>query len=140
MRKSNWPALLALFIEEKKNQPFVWGENDCCLFTADWICIFTGQMPSDPAKYRGTYTTAKEAMALVDELGGVEAVWQREADIRGWKACPTALAQRGDIATVDTDRYGPSIGVVIGATVVYAGKDGIAEMPVNKSRKAWRIY
>ena len=138
-RKSNWPALLALFIEEKQHAPFEWGQNDCCMFTADWICILTGEYPHKAAEMRGTYSTAAEAAEILKACGGVETIWAEAAEKYGWKPCPTSLAQRGDIATVDTEHAGPSMGVVIGATVLYAGTDGAVEIPTNKCRKAWRI-
>jgi len=137
-RKSNWPSLLTLFIEEKKNLPFEWGQNDCCMFTAEWICILTGQYPETAKKLRGTYNTSEGAAKIIEAIGGVEIILQKEADLKGWKSCPIAFAQRGDLALIDTDN-GPSLGVVIGASVIYAGRLGCIEMPINKCRKAWRV-
>jgi len=31
-RRDNWPDLLAAYIKAKRNEPFAWGSNDCCLF------------------------------------------------------------------------------------------------------------
>jgi hypothetical protein len=137
LRKSNWPALLALFIEEKKAEPFVWGQNDCCLFVADWVCILTGYLPL--SEIRGTYANAREAIDLAESLGGVDGLWNDIATKQGWKLCPVSLAQRGDIAAMDSARHGPSVGVVIGANVLVAGRDGAQQMPLNECTKAWRI-
>lgn len=138
-RKSNWPAALTLFLEEKANQPFVWGENDCCMFTADWLAILLGEYPGMAKELRGTYSDALSAQKVLSSLGGVEQVVADYCAEKGFNEVPAALAQRGDIATVDTEHLGPALGVVEGSQVAYAGEQGVVRVPVSTVRKAWRI-
>ena len=52
---------------------FAWGTNDCCLFVCDVILAMTGTDLGED--YRGEYSTAEEAAALISEAtggGGVE--------------------------------------------------------------------
>lgn len=138
-RKSNWPAILTLFLQEKESQPFVWGQNDCCLFTADWIAVLTGVYPRVAEELRGTYSDAETACKVLSTLGGVEQLTANYCAEQGWQEVPALMAQRGDIATLDTEHQGPAVGVVIGSQVAYPGPDGVVRVPVSNVRKAWRI-
>ncbi len=123
-RKSNWPTRLALFIEEKRDQPFKWGENDCCLFFCDWISILTENDPASHLGLRGTYDSALGAIRILEGLGGVEVLAQKVAEERGWSFVPVEYAQRGDGVIFQTEE-GPAMGVCNGQMSVFAGPNGI---------------
>lgn len=135
-RKSNWPALLSLFLQEKQTQPFDWQHNNCCFFASDWICILTGIDPA--ADLRPLVIDAATAKKVLISHGGVELIAQDRCSDHGWPEINPALAQRGDVATVDTD-HGPALGVVFGRQVAYAGLDGVAMVPLAETKRAWRI-
>jgi len=137
-RKSNWPAALSLFLQEKAALPFQWGENDCCLFTADWLAILTGQYPAPAAELRGTYADALSAARAIKQRGGVEQIAADYCAAQGWGEVATAYAQRGDIATVDTE-HGPALGVVLGREVCHPGAAGVVRVPLKTARRAWRV-
>ena len=68
-RRDNWPNLLAQFIEQRREQPFAWAVNDCCIFAADWVAVCTGTDHAQP--WRGRYSSGLGAVRFLDEAGGV---------------------------------------------------------------------
>lgn len=57
---------------DRHDKPFVWGIRDCCLWAADAVHAVTGRdMASD---LRGSYWSARQAMRVVRDLGGLPAL------------------------------------------------------------------
>lgn len=137
-RKPNWPVLLALFIEEKREQPFVWGVNDCCLFSCDWLTILTGVDPAGFYQLRGHYTTALSAVRFLKSVGGVESIAERWALAQGWERVPLSYAQRGSLTTFQT-KHGAALGVVNGEMSVFAGVNGLSFVKTSRCSLAWHI-
>lgn len=125
---------LAAFLREKRNQPFAWGKNDCCLFAADWVAALTGSDPA--ADLRGQYHTALGAQRILDAHGGVEGL-AKERFI-GWPEAQVTYARRGDVLVTDMEGR-PALGVCAGAQAGFAGADGIIFHPLTSCRRAWRI-
>lgn len=137
-RKSNWPDALTLFVEEKRNQPFDWGHNNCAFFASDWLAILTGEDPA--ADLRAEVTSALSAARVLQERGGIEKIIEDYCTAHGCLEINPQRAQRGDIATIaveDDSRF--AIGVVVGAQVAYAGLAGLVFAPKALCRRAWRI-
>lgn len=137
-RKSNWPAALSLFLQEKATVPFQWGENDCCLFTCDWLAILTGHYPEPAAELRGTYSDALGAARVLQPRGGVEQIAADYCASQHWSDVPPAFAQRGDIVLFDGP-HGPSLGVCIGCYFCGPGPEGVGQQPMSAARRAWRV-
>jgi hypothetical protein len=135
-RCNNWPAKLALFIEEKRAQPFDWAANNCCFFACDWLAILTGTDPA--AKLRKKVKSAAGAAKLVKARGGVVALAAEVCGARGWLECTPRLARRGDLVMVQTE-HGPAMGVCNGAQSVFAGPSGIEQRETLLALKAWRV-
>ncbi len=133
-RINNWPDALAAFVEEKRNAPFVWGVNDCCLFTSDWILKVTLEDPAITLGLRGTYSTALEAARILERLGGAEAL----PGLAGYEEVPLKYAQRGDMVSLESPT-GIVLGVCLGRQVISAGPLGAAFDTTLKGRKAWRV-
>lgn len=123
-RVPNWPELLPMFIEERRDLSFAWGSNDCGLFFADWILRATG---IDRAKRWRRYKTAKGAAAIVKRLGGMKGL----AIAAGLAEKHPGLAQRGDgVLAVLEGR--DTFGVVVGnAMWCGPGSDGLVFRPIN---------
>lgn len=132
-RKSNWPRLLGLFVEEKRAEPFDWRTNNCSFFAADWLAILTGDDPA--AKYRDQVDSALSAARVLNAAGGIEHIAEREFAERWWPEINPKLAQRGDVALCPTPD-GPALGVVLGASVLFAGN---VTQPLAACVRAWRI-
>lgn len=137
-RISNWPAALAKFLREREAVPFKWGENDCCLFAAEWIEVVTGQRPPMADRLRGTYSDLFQAARILEDLGGVERIIADYAASQGWPEVAPAFAQRGDIVVHDGPR-GPSLGVCHGRQFAAPFDGGLAHLPMTAARRAWRI-
>lgn len=135
-RANNWPAKLALFIEEKRRVPFDWASNNCAFFACDWLAIVHGVDPA--SELRGQITGALSAARIMDEAGGVEAIAAAACARWGWPEVPVGAAMRGDIVVTDNPG-GPSLGVCDGAQAVFAGTNGIEFRRMEDCRKAWRI-
>jgi hypothetical protein len=131
-RRDNWPDLLAQFIEARRNQPFAWGSNDCCMFAADWVELCTGE---DYAKtWRDRYSSALGAVRFLDEAGGVEAL----VDSLGLQRIAPQLAGRGDIVAQEAGR-GVTLGICLGVTTAFVAEGGLVFGPLLNVETAWRI-
>jgi hypothetical protein len=131
-RRDNWPNLLAQFIEQRREQPFAWGSNDCCIFAADWVQLCTGV---DYAKaWRGRYSSGLGAVRVLDEAGGVEAL----VDLLGLQRVAPQLAGRGDIVAQEAG-HGITLGICLGATTVYVAKSGLIFGSLQSVESAWKF-
>jgi hypothetical protein len=131
-RRDNWPDLLANFIEQKRDQPFAWGVNDCCTFAADWVQLCTGV---DYAQaWRGRYSSALGAVRVLDEAGGVEAL----VDALGLHRVEPQLAGRGDIVAQQAGR-GVTLGICLGVTTAFVAETGLVFGPLSSVETAWKI-
>jgi hypothetical protein len=111
-RRDNWPNLLAQFIEQRREQPFAWGVNDCCIFAADWVEVCTGE---DYAKtWRNRYSSGLGAVRFLDEAG------------------------RGDIVAQEAGR-GMTLGICLGVTTAFVTKNGLAFGSIANAEKSWKV-
>lgn len=123
---------LAGFLAGRGRLPFAWGreENDCVGFVLAGILAMTGHDPLPGV----TWTTERGAARVIRRLGGLEAA----LDARLMPIAP-ALAARGDVAGVDDERFGVSLLLVEGATLVGPGARGCKRLPRAAMTKAWSI-
>lgn len=131
-RPQDWPARLAAFIEERRTMPFSWGRNDCAAFAAAWLRALHG---IDVFLRLGIrYGDARAARRYLRD-GGLE-VWCERA--LGAPLASVALAQRGDLALLPTER-GPALTVVAGEYVAGPGRNGLQFEPVSMALAAWSV-
>jgi hypothetical protein len=137
-RRDNWPDLLSKFIEQKRDQPFAWGINDCCLFGANWIELCTGIDPA--ARLRGTYNSALSGVRVLEKHGGLIGTIQAHMEPLGFKPIGQGFAARGDIAVRDCGN-GETMTIVIGSKIAYVGKDGLlfADLNDGAETRFWKI-
>lgn len=137
-RDHRWPELLTQFIEQRRRVPFAWGQNDCCLFAADWVHACTGH---DPAQgLRGKYSTALGAARLLATHGGVRGIIRKFGEPLGLTPIDGKFDQRGDLVIADTGK-GESIGVSIGTHAAFVGANGLLFAPFEfkKAGSFWRV-
>lgn len=134
-----WTRKLPLFIQEKRDQPFEWGVNDCCMFACDWIILLTGFDPADAINLRGAYSSKLEAIRILSRFGGVEMLAETFALEREWAEVPVSYAQRGDVVTFQTED-GTAIGVCDGLNSLFMSPNGILFMPTLRCSRAWHIH
>jgi hypothetical protein len=138
IRKPHWPNLLTQFIEERRSVPFVWGQNDCCLFAADWVERCTGFDPA--AELRGKYSSALSAARILEKHGGVRGIIRTFGEPVGLQRIDGKFDQRGDLVVADTGN-GESIGISIGTHAAFVGARGILFAPFDfqKAGFFWRV-
>lgn len=137
-RRDDWPTLLSAFIESRRNRPFVWGQNDCCLFVADWIEQATGV--DCAASLRGTYSSGLGAQRILEDHGGIFGTVKHFVEPMGFVSTDYRFTTRGDIVVQDCGN-GDAMGIVVGSMAAFVGKEGLQFAKLNTTAAAqfWRI-
>ncbi|MEW7867465.1 DUF6950 family protein [Aeromonas diversa] len=131
-RHPDWQARLLSHIEAAMGRPFVWGQSDCCLFTADACAAVSGVDPA--ADYRGRYTTEIGARrVLLKQHGSIAAVLDDHFD-----RIPVTMAQRGDAALFDGEA-GDTAGIIWAGTLWAMTPQGARPLPGIIPRIVWRV-
>lgn len=65
-------GLVSDYLRRTAPLPFVWGETDCVLWAASLWAEATGSDPA--ASLRGSYSTRREAAAIMARAGGLRAL------------------------------------------------------------------
>ena len=130
-RLKNWPSRLAALVEAARLEPFAWGRHDCCLWGADSVLACTGLDPA--AKWRGTYSDAAGAAALLQQLGGIAAV----AAMAGPEILPR-LAGAGDVGLIDFDGR-ETLAVHSGVWWLAVSGTGLSHWSVDSAVRAWKV-
>ena len=134
-RLPDWPERLAELFAAMAGRAFCWGVHDCCTFAAEAVQVVTGADPL--ADLRGRWSSRAEAQALLGALGGLEVA----VTARLGPAMPNhRLAQRGDIAMVDT-AAGPALAVCAGSHLLAPGLSGVARVDLfgGQVLAAWGV-
>lgn len=128
-RLPNWEQALSDYILSKRDEPFVYGENDCCMFAAGAMIAITGIDPIP--EFRGKYKSLASSIRMLKELGAGDL----EKTIDGkLPEIAVGLAQRGDVAF-----YDGSLGVVMDGYAWFVSDDGLERIPRSEWTKAWSI-
>ncbi len=132
-RVDNWPSAFHALLEQHRRTPFAWGVHDCCQFARKGILAIAGNdvaadwnLPS--------YTTAAQAAAVIEQLGGLEALPARA----GLEEVAPKLAQRGYVMLADFEGR-PTLGLCSGLKSAFAGKDGLVWLRTLDCRRAWKL-
>lgn len=142
-RVQDWPTKLEQVINRYRDEPFVWGTFDCCLFVCDCILAMTGVDPAH--EYRGKYTSEEDLAGLLAARGenGVPAIAEARCSEFGYEPIPVKMAGRGDLIMFDTE-LGPTLGILIDHRIIAASLTGLQTLRLdrfwnNPNTKAWRI-
>jgi hypothetical protein len=140
-RHADWPQRFQQFLINQREQPFQYGERDCCLFVADAVLAMTGNDLA--ASFRGKYRTRKEALVLIKDYAGkpsVEAVVEKVMQEHGLQEVLPSYAQRGDIVLVQRAKdYSLGIVDLNGKHVIAAAKKGYLRLDLSRATRAWRV-
>lgn len=131
MKLPDWEARLSALVTQAHARPFAWGVHDCCLWASDCVLAQTGMDPADGL--RGTYATAAQALALVDELGGMPAIGDRTG-----APIPALMALHGDIGLVRNGGR-EMLGLCNGTHWLIVGPAGLLVAPLSEAAQAWRV-
>lgn len=142
-RPDNWPELLHEHIIESAAKGFVWGENDCLFFAANWIEKLTGYDPVE--KLRGKWSSAKSAYRYLSEhhASYMDAIQDAMGRLSYTEAAPVYL-HRGDICAIesDIDQFGVMLGIVVDHRCVFISDDPAQPLvynPRTKIKMGWRV-
>ena len=126
-----WSLRLDALIAARMAAPFAWGTHDCCLFAADAVVAQTSEDPA--AEFRGMYVDARGAVALLTDLGGLQAVAARAGEF-----IPALCAQVGDIGLVEHEGR-ELLAVCAGPVWLVPAEQGLAALPIDSAISAWRV-
>ena len=127
-RLDNWPALLAKYFAEKKDEPFVWGVNDCCRFADGAVIAITGQSMMQSFNY----TNEKEALRLLKT--SLEALTSNELG----QSIKPAFAQRGDVVMIQRSEM-PSLAICDGSIWHGAGLTKMETGQMSEAIFCWKV-
>ena len=118
---------LPTYLKRVSNRRFRWGRHDCALFVADAVRAISDWDPAE--RWRG-YTTKREALRIIDEMGGLDGLAKSAF---GEPHIEPRLAKRGDVVLArlpqrsgqPVEQWQPCLGLVVGGGgVAFAGRIG----------------
>lgn len=143
-RRPDWADRLQWAVIARRQEPFRYGEHDCCLAAAALVEAMTGVDPV-PGRLRA-YKSADGARRRLQRHGGVAGLADHVLGQHGAKQVAPAFAQRGDVVacsvTGDAGMGATALGVVSldgRWAFVPADAGGWAEAPAATWTDAWRI-
>jgi hypothetical protein len=129
MRILTWEDSLSDYITTKRDEPFEYGLNDCCLFAAGAVEAITGEDPMP--EFREKYDSLKTSIKAIKEIGA----GTLEATMDGkFPEVEIGQAQRGDLAFFDD-----SVGVVMGGFAYFVSDDGLERINRSLWDKCWSV-
>ena len=134
MRVQGWEKRLADYFELQKDRPFVWGENDCILFSANAVSLILDRdIIGEIAEY-GTYDKQLALEILQRHGGEISGILDKH-----FKRKTNHLrAKRGDIATVQ-DGDTEATGIVYGHHVICKTLTGLKHVSINNIVTLWEV-
>lgn len=124
-------ARLEHVLRSRMSEPFAWGHNDCALFAAACVEAQTGVDLA--AQWVGQWSTEKEALRLIEQLGGMGAIGAMVGD-----EVPPLCAQVGDIGLIVTGGR-ESLAVCNGGHWLAVGAQGLGVVELTAAVRAWRV-
>lgn len=130
----DFPKLLIEFTREQVGTPFEWGQNDCCMFAANWIEFATGVDPA--AHLRRSYETEAECDAFLSANGGVLGAMGQ--CLESYKQ--VMMPRVGFVACVRT--AAGDMGAIRGASgwLIRTKRGGVATLRTPDAVRVWAIY
>jgi hypothetical protein len=139
MRLDNWSGLQAAFIEQRRNMPIIWGQNDCVLLALDQVLAISGVDAA--ADIRGKYNTALGAARRMKSLYGsanLSVAASAVAARWGGQEILPAACSRGDLV-LHNSPDGPALGVCVGRQFISPGKIGLVWLSIKNAVRGWRV-
>ena len=130
-RREDWAEALAGYLDERRDMPFAWGENDCASFAAGAVHAVTGGIPLPLPKIK----SPEAYLRFLRDHGPLDAIVD---DTLGERLPSPAFAQRGDVVLLFVDERA-TLGVCIGVEAAAPGQDGMLTVPMSTATAAWRV-
>lgn len=132
-RLEGWESRLHEAIDLHTEAPFELGVSDCFIMAMDALKAVTGTDPYP--EYRGKYTTPQGYYKHLMKRGFNDVTESIDALL---PPVAVALAQRGDIAYLDTED-GPCLGVFVGGGCMFKLENGATMLPITAVSGAWHV-
>jgi hypothetical protein len=129
MRVAIWEEALSDYISSKRDEPFQYGVNDCCMFAAGAVEAMTGVDPME--EFKGTYSDLRGSIKVLKEIG--EGDLETTLDNK-FEEVAISHAQRGDLAFFDE-----SVGVIMGGFAYFVSDEGLERIPREMWEKCWSV-
>lgn len=129
MRVAIWEEALSDYISNKRDEPFQYGVNDCCMFAAGAVEAMTGVDPME--EFKGTYSDLRGSIKVLKEIG--EGDLETTLDNK-FEEVAISYAQRGDLAFFDE-----SVGVIMGSFAYFVSDEGLERIPREMWEKCWSV-
>jgi hypothetical protein len=129
MRVAIWEQALSDYISSKRDEPFQYGVNDCCMFAAGAVEAMTGVDPME--EFKGTYSDLRGSIKALKEIGDGDLETTLDSK---FEEVAISHAQRGDLAFFDE-----SVGVIMGGFAYFVSDEGLERIPREMWEKCWSV-
>lgn len=131
IRREDWLDQMWSTIEAYKDQPFAWGDNDCCSFSAKVVDAMCDSNFAERLSEK--YSDEDSAIRYIVEEGGMEKA------ISGYLGkSKTSRAQRGDVVLFE-GALGETLGICVGSTIASVYESGVVYLPRSQTICYWTI-
>lgn len=141
-RVENWHTKLTAFINERRDEPFVWGTHDCSLWSADCVKITTGVDFAEKA--RGKYKDVLGAYKILKKVYKVDNI--KEVYSSRFEETHIVYARPGDVVYQNSNYEGfnCAIGICNGSQSFFIhdpedAEQGLFMLPTLDCDGAFRI-
>lgn len=145
-RLDGWEDRMAAVLHAARRRPYRLGEHDCFSLACEMVEALVGVDLWAP--WAGSYSTLSEARSRIADFGNYrrargqrwsldELVTSAASRLFGSEPVPMALGRRGDICEFVVER--PHLGIIIGASAMMLGPEGLVAVPREAGRHCWRI-
>ncbi len=127
---------LNTFISERRHRPFVWGENDCCLFVADWLLAKGSDVGDIAAEFRGTYNSQQGAFKQLLSRGYNDI--KTAFEVKLGTPVQRLMLRRGDVVLLDTNN-GDVMGIFAGQCCFALAQNGVDSYSIFNIKQGWWV-
>ena len=138
IRYNDWEAKLSAYIRTVELRKFKYGSHDCIKFAAGAFKAITG---FDAMQGIAKYTNAKQALAMLQEHGGVFKATHYALVKYPVERKPVSYAISGDIVGLYNQDDEETVGVVYDmGSIAVVGKKGLEFIPLHPNAvKCWSV-
>lgn len=150
-RNVDWQTRLFEKLDQKRNETFVWGVNDCAMFASDLMESMTGTDPA--AWFRDRYDSKKGAYFSLHRspFSGEKppkgfndlfsTVVSTLAKNNAMKQIEPSFLQRGDLVLVEQSEGLYAMGILVGSGVAVPSRDAMGYELMDRPghKYCWRV-
>ncbi len=129
-RIENWDVALNEYIASMRDEPFGYGTNDCCVFTAGGVLAITGTDYME--EFRGHYGDEDSSNIALASIGSGNLF--KTLTRKFGKSLKGVYGRKGDIAF-----YDGCCGIVLGRVAIFIRSEGYGVVPISQVERIFRI-